>query len=117
MLVVLEGSHSRENYCYQHDIQFGSVSAYKLHVEWCERFLEVPNLCTYISESGLMCGQEFHHVSSLITHSVKCHSVYLCVHCKKRFTNIGDLEQHAHDTVRAHESRETNTSLSLIKSL
>lgn len=112
MLVVLEVLYGRENYCYQHDIQFGSVSAYKSHVEWCERFLEVRNLCTHVNEHGLMCAQEFQHVSALIAHSLMCHNLYLCVHCKTKFSSISELENHSHDTVHAHESRATKCSFS-----
>lgn len=111
MLVILEGLQGRENYCYQHDIQFNSDSAYKSHVEWCDRFLEVRNLCTYIDENGVMCAQEFQQVSSLVVHGLECHGVYLCVHCKKKFTKASDLETHSHETIQAQESREPISSL------
>lgn len=107
MLVILEAKETREYHCYQHDIQFQSEAAYTSHVEWCETFLEAKNLCTYVYESGYMCAEEFRHVASLLAHSIEDHGVYLCVHCKKKFTSAADLELHDHTTVQAHESRKT----------
>lgn len=107
MLVFLESLPRRENYCFQHNIQFDNESMYKSHVEWCERFLEVRNLCSHIDENGLMCAREFQHVASLLAHSLQSHNSYLCVHCKDKFSTIEDLENHSHDTTHAYESRGT----------
>lgn len=103
--VVLEAPSQRENYCYQHDIQFASGPAYRSHVEWCERFLEVPNLCTYVGKDGFMCGLEFKHVATLLFHCLSKHGLYLCVHCKTKFKDQSDLEAHSHVTKQAHESK------------
>lgn len=98
MLVDLEGPHKCENYCFQHDIQFKSASAYMFHIKWCECFLEVKNLCTFSDPSGLMCAQEFKHVSSLIAHGIKYHRIYLCAFCKRKFGSVKELEAHIHVT-------------------
>lgn len=104
--MILEAPSTIPNFCYQHGVQFENESAYKHHVEWCERFLEVPNLCTHINKDGYMCAKEFQHVASLLFHSFYFHNVYLCVHCKRKFTQLDDLERHSHDTIQALESKE-----------
>lgn len=117
MHVILEPLLKQENYCYQHEIQFDSVSSYKFHVEWCEKFLEVPNLCTCVNTNGLMCGEEFKHVASLIFHSFAHHGVYLCVHCKGKFGDVDALKLHEHTTKHAQESKENKISLIVKKIL
>lgn len=106
MAVVLEGSRKREDYCFQHDIQFESAVAYKQHKKWCDVFLVTKNLCTFSDSNGLMCALEFKHVASLVLHVYQDHHWYLCVHCRKRFESIGELEMHSHITRNVHESKE-----------
>lgn len=98
MLVDLEGSHKRENYCFQHEVQFESAGAYEFHVKWCESFLEVKNLCTVSDSNGLMCAQEFKHITSLVAHIMKNHRMYLCVFCKRKFNSVREIEEHTHSS-------------------
>lgn len=63
-------------------------------------------MCTVCDSDGLMCAQEFKHITSLIAHGMKNHRVYLCAFCRRKLNSVRELEEHTHPSSGfIHEGR------------
>lgn len=108
----------KENYCFQHNIQFENSLLFTQHNLKCSQSLERANVCTQFANDGTMCGKFFVQTKELCQHAEESHGVFLCEICDYQTNHSQRMSAHHHSRgTKGNIHHGNNTSDSTVSSI